>query len=399
VAGSQRAVHLLLRWSVAVAVCLVLFAGVWLAWESLQLPPAGSDRLGVALAVAAVVSTASGGPLFWWAARENSHNRNDSSSEPRTDTPAAEVTGGPAEQATRRPSSSQLHVRDNAPVASPAAVSHGSKGHKPAVSPKPPGHAFISYATVDSTRVDQLQEVFEEAGIPVWRDRTNLWPGEDWRIKIRRAITDDTLAFIACFSTASLAREKSYQNEELNLAIEQLRMRRPDNPWLIPVRLDECEIPDIDLGGGRTLSSIQRADLFGDESAHSTARLIETILRIIGQCYPTAVDARPISKPAPSTTGVLLSPDAANDLQALHPRDKQRVLIGLERIASGDTTGAHILRRSGTGIMYMVIRSNDYRIVFTRTKPAGIDDAGTDPGEILVARIAKAGDPQAYASL
>ena len=48
------------------------------------------------------------------------------------------------------------------------------------------------------------------------------------------------------------------------LAVEQLRLRRPEQPWLIPVRLDDCEIPDRDLGGGRMLSSLQRVDLFSE---------------------------------------------------------------------------------------------------------------------------------------
>lgn len=51
--------------------------------------------------------------------------------------------------------------------------------------------------------------------------------------------------------------------KELSLAIDQLRLRRPDDPWLIPVRFDDCNIPDLELGVGRTLASIQRADLFG----------------------------------------------------------------------------------------------------------------------------------------
>jgi hypothetical protein len=45
------------------------------------------------------------------------------------------------------------------------------------------------------------------------------------------------------------------QNEELILAIEQLRQRPPEEPWLIPVRFDACQIPDRDIGAGRTLNS------------------------------------------------------------------------------------------------------------------------------------------------
>ena len=102
-------------------------------------------------------------------------------------------------------------------------------------------------------------------------------------MKIRRAITDDALAFIACFSSRSVARRKSYQNEELLLAIEQLRLRRPDGIWLIPVRLDDCDIPDLDLGGGRTLGSIQRVDLFGDKRDIGIVRLVTAVLGILGQ--------------------------------------------------------------------------------------------------------------------
>jgi TIR domain/SEC-C motif len=145
------------------------------------------------------------------------------------------------------------------------------------------GHVFISYVREDSHRVDQLQRILQAAGLPVWRDTADLWPGEDWRTKIRRAITDNALVFIACFSRASLARDTSYQNEELTLAIEQMRLRRPDDPWLIPVRFDDCEIPDWDIGGGRTLMSNQRADLLGDGFDDGAARLVGAILRILGE--------------------------------------------------------------------------------------------------------------------
>lgn len=141
------------------------------------------------------------------------------------------------------------------------------------------GHAFISYVREDSDDADWLQWTLESAGIRVWRDTADLWPGEDWRAKIRQAITADALIFIACFSRNSLARNVSYQNEELVLAIEQLRLRRPDQPWLIPVRFDDCAIPDLDIGAGRSLGSIQRADLYGDRREEQAARLVKIVAR------------------------------------------------------------------------------------------------------------------------
>jgi CheY-like chemotaxis protein len=144
------------------------------------------------------------------------------------------------------------------------------------------GHAFISYVREDSHRVDELQQMLEAAGVPVWRDTADLGPSDDWRVRIRQAITDNALVFIACFSQASVARQRSYQRDEIILAIEQLRQRRPDVPWLIPVRFDECLIPDFDIGGGRTLTSIQRADLFGSHAGDEAARLTTAVLRILG---------------------------------------------------------------------------------------------------------------------
>jgi TIR domain-containing protein len=145
----------------------------------------------------------------------------------------------------------------------------------------PPGHAFISYVHEDWPSADRLQRILQGAGIRVWRDTADLWPGEDWRLKIRRAITDDALVFLACFSRNSLARQKSYQNEELALAVSQIRLRAPGEPWLIPVRFDDCTIPDIDIGGGRSLGSIQRADLLGHQFDDGAARLAVAIQRIL----------------------------------------------------------------------------------------------------------------------
>lgn len=83
----------------------------------------------------------------------------------------------------------------------------------------------------------------QAAGVPVWRDTRDLWPGQDWRLEIRTAITDGSLAFIACFSRVAAAKERSYQREELLLAVEQLRVRSPEQAWFMPVRLDDLELP------------------------------------------------------------------------------------------------------------------------------------------------------------
>lgn len=119
------------------------------------------------------------------------------------------------------------------------------------------GHAFISYVREDSGRVERVNSALEAAGIKIWQDTRNLWPGEDWRVRIRESITKGGPAFIACFSNASVCKPSSYMNEELVLAVEHFRRARPGRVWLIPVRLDECALPEFDLGAGRRLSNLQ----------------------------------------------------------------------------------------------------------------------------------------------
>ncbi len=145
------------------------------------------------------------------------------------------------------------------------------------------GRVFISYVTEDSRAAERLRTALERAGIQVWQANADLAPGTDWRQGIRAAISNDSVVFLACFSCAGLARAVSYQREELNLAIEQSRQRRPEVPWLIPVRFDDCNVPDWDIGAGRTLRSLQFTDLFGDRLEAELARLVVFVHDAIGQ--------------------------------------------------------------------------------------------------------------------
>jgi CheY-like chemotaxis protein len=146
-----------------------------------------------------------------------------------------------------------------------------------------PRYVFISYVREDVDRVTELAQALREEEIPVWLDIDNLSPGQIWLDEIRRAIKNDALVFIACFSHNSRARTKTVLWEELNMAVEQLRLRPPGVPWLIPVRLDDGPVPDLDIGGGRTLESVQRVDIFGNDAADGMARLIRAVQSIRSQ--------------------------------------------------------------------------------------------------------------------
>ena len=136
-------------------------------------------------------------------------------------------------------------------------------------------HVFISYCHENMDAVDRLCEILTSRGIKVWLDRNALEPGMQWKQAIQQAIQHGDF-FIACFSSEVNARNQTYMREELKVAIEELHRRPVDKAWFIPVKLNECEIPDIDIGGGETLQDLQYVDLHENWET-GIQRLLDTI--------------------------------------------------------------------------------------------------------------------------
>ena len=136
-------------------------------------------------------------------------------------------------------------------------------------------HVFISYCHENKTIVDRLCQVLASHDIHIWLDRDNRGPGTPWKQAIQQAIQHGNF-FIACFSTEASARNQTYMSEELKVAIEELHRRPVDKVWFVPVKLNACEIPNIDIGGGETLRSLQYVDLHEDWET-GIQRLLNTI--------------------------------------------------------------------------------------------------------------------------
>lgn len=122
---------------------------------------------------------------------------------------------------------------------------------------------FLSYVHEDFERAEKLALVLELYRIKVWLDKNSLKPGYRWKKAIRDGIRSGDF-FIALFSSASTSRRRSYMNEELTLAIGELRQRPSDRAWFLPVLLDDVELPDRDIGAGESICSIQAVHLFDD---------------------------------------------------------------------------------------------------------------------------------------
>lgn len=181
-------------------------------------------------------------------------------------------------------------------------------------------HVFISYVRENEALAIQLSRILRENGVDVWLDRDSIAPGKRWKHEIRRAIHDGAF-FVACFSAEYSAKTKTYMNEELTIAIEELRLRPAERSWFIPVKLSDCGIPDRDIGAGGTLLDIQWLDLSRDwsEGCKELANLL------LSDDAPAGPWRPPAKRSAIFETSVRLS-DAARELLFEGTRDEAGII-------------------------------------------------------------------------
>src|SRR3954447_18445814 len=115
---------------------------------------------------------------------------------------------------------------------------------------------FISYAREDSEASEKLYDDLKNAGLIPWRDKDVIKPGQNWKIAIRKGIKSSRY-FIPLFSTGSVEKI-GYVQREFKYAIDNFDQFPESEIYIIPARLDNCNIPF------EKLEDIQYVDLFPD---------------------------------------------------------------------------------------------------------------------------------------
>jgi hypothetical protein len=135
---------------------------------------------------------------------------------------------------------------------------------------------FISYVRDNSDAVQRLVHALTAQRVEVWFDQTHLQPGDRWREVIRKEIEQGDF-FIACFSEEYSQRRRSFMNEEITQAIEQMRRLPTGQRWFIPVLLSSCNIPDLSISPGVTLRDFQWVALY-DNWDDGIQRILDVIM-------------------------------------------------------------------------------------------------------------------------
>lgn len=133
---------------------------------------------------------------------------------------------------------------------------------------------FLAHAKEDKKIVTELYYRLKESGYNPWLDKEDLLPGQLWRAEIPKAIKDSQV-FIACLSTRSVEKQ-GYVQDEFKIALKTCASKPPGSIYLIPVRLDDCGIPELRQEEyGTNLRDIQWLDFFDPEGYEKLIRSLE----------------------------------------------------------------------------------------------------------------------------
>jgi len=118
---------------------------------------------------------------------------------------------------------------------------------------------FISYAHDDSNAANRLfndlKEFEKEFKLKFWLDKDSLLPGQNWSEVIQNVIKESKY-FILLLSKNAIEKN-TYVQEELRMALEKAENHQQAEIYIIPIRLDDCQISE-------SIQKLHVVDLFPD---------------------------------------------------------------------------------------------------------------------------------------
>ncbi len=127
---------------------------------------------------------------------------------------------------------------------------------------------FLSYSRTDFEIAQKISIDLSEVGISCWIDTEDIYAGENWRIKIKKAINN--CPFFLCLLSNKAQKTRGFRHNEIKQAIEIVKILPPDQVYIIPARIEECVVlyeefenlnwvdlfPDWNKGVGRIAGTI-----------------------------------------------------------------------------------------------------------------------------------------------
>ncbi len=149
---------------------------------------------------------------------------------------------------------------------------------------------FLCHASADKPAVRKLYRYLRSKGMDPWLDAEKLLPGQMWQTEIPKALYASD-AIIVVLSQNSITKE-GYVQREIKFALDKALDMPEGRIFLIPARLEECEVPE-------SLKGYQWVDLF---RRNWNRRLMSSLNERIAQLGLTPLSTSQIEVQPPVTT-------------------------------------------------------------------------------------------------
>ena len=231
-----------------------------------------------------------------------------------------------------------------------------------------PGQIFLSYSRKDVGFVNKLYRELKGYGFSPWQDHRDIIGGR-WLDAIKKAIKESSF-FIICLSEHSVNQQTGVLVYEINEALEMMNYKRRSNIFILPIRLDDCQVPE-------ELASFQWFDIFAPDGFDKLLRALRFGLKQLGIDNPFNLRSRPILNLSPADVGAMIKARnfyAGNYWNGSGIKHEYKIkIINGEKVVIDNTTGL-MWQQSGSEKTLRHIKAIKYIAGLNEKRVAGLSD-------------------------
>jgi hypothetical protein len=132
---------------------------------------------------------------------------------------------------------------------------------------------FLCHCSEDKPAVREIDRRLKADGFQPWPDEDDIFPARMWDREIKQGLRSSQ-AVVVCLSK-TFERKEGYVQKELRFALDLADEKLDDAVFLIPVRLEECEIPP-------SLAKLHSIDWFKRDGHERLLRALSERARQVG---------------------------------------------------------------------------------------------------------------------
>ena len=100
---------------------------------------------------------------------------------------------------------------------------------------------FLCHSSKDKPKIRLMYQQLINDGFRPWLDEKDLLPGQDWNLEIVNALRSSDVVIL--FLSNESVSKTGYLQKELKTAIDIAQERPQGSIFLIPAKLEECDVP------------------------------------------------------------------------------------------------------------------------------------------------------------